>query len=309
MKLENKNGLSVTLTEQGGAIQSILIPDRDGKLGDIVLGYDDLNEYPGRSTFGAFCGRYANRLAGAQFTLNGTTYHVTKNEGENCLHGGRGFHLRPWKLEETGTGARLTIESPDGDEGFPGNFTGWVDVMLTDTNALVLDYGAKCDADTVVNLTNHSYFNLSGADTVLDQELRMDADSYLEVDRGIIPTGKLVDVTGTDFDFRVRRPIASGKYDHCFVLNAGTGAKIEAWDPKSGRGMRVYTDQPGVQLYLAMGIRNVPGKGGKVYVPHSGFCLETQAFPDAPNHPDFPSALLRAGEVWHSRTEFRFFAE
>lgn len=309
MTLTNKNGISVTLVEGGGAIQSIRIPDRSGAFADIELGYDDPAAYPGYSTFGAFCGRYANRLAGAQFTLNGETFHVTKNEGENCLHGGRGFHLRTWKLEKTETGARLSLESPDGDEGFPGDLKAWVDVTLTDDDALVLDYGAVCDKDTVINLTNHSYFNLSGADTVLAEELRIDADAYLEVGPGLIPTGRKIDVTGTEFDFRTRRPIKNGWYDHCFVLNGGSGAQMEAYDPVSGRGMRIETDQPGVQLYLAGGIRNVAGKGGKTYNPNSGFCLETQAFPDAPNHPDFPSAVLKAGETWHSRTVFRFFAE
>ena len=309
MTLTNKNGISVTLVEGGGAIQSIRIPDRNGVFADIELGYDDPAAYPGYSTFGAFCGRYANRLAGAQFTLNGETFHVTKNEGENCLHGGRGFHLRNWRLEKTGTGARLSLESPDGDEGFPGDLKAWVDVTLTDDDALVLDYGAVCDKDTVINLTNHSYFNLSGADTVLAEELRIDADSYLEVGPGLIPTGRKVDVSGTEFDFRTRRPIKNGWYDHCFVLNGGSGAQMEAYDPVSGRGMRIETDQPGVQLYLAGGIRNVAGKGGRVYNPNSGFCLETQAFPDAPNHPDFPSAVLKAGETWHSRTVFRFFTE
>lgn len=309
MKLTNKNGISMVLTEQAGAIQSLCIPDRNGIMGDIVLGYETLAEYPGRHTFGAFCGRYANRLAGAQFAINGETFRVTKNEGENCLHGGKGFHLRPWTLEKTATGARLTIVSPDGDEGFPGNFKAWVDVTLTDDDALVLDYNAECDKDTVVNLTNHSYFNLSGAENVLAQELMINADAYLEVDRYLIPTGKRVDVTGTEFDFRTRRPIRNGWYDHCFVLNGGEGAQIEAYDPLSGRGMRVETDLPGVQLYLAGGIRNAQGKDGKVYGPNSGFCLETQLFPDSPNHPDFPSALLRAGEKWHSRTVFRFFAE
>lgn len=308
IKLENKRGISVTLLEAAGAIQSILVPDRNGIPGDIVLGYDDPAEYPGRSSFGAFCGRFANRIAGGTFAIDGKRYEIMKNEGPNTLHGGHGYHLRDWTLEKTASGAALSIFDPDGTEGFPGNLRARVDVSLTDDNELILEYSAESDADTVVNLTNHSYFNLSGAETVLDQELYLNADSYLEVDRGLIPTGRKIDVTGTPFDFRTRRPIATGMYDHCFVLNGG-GVQAEAWDPVSGRGLRMETDQPGVQLYLGGGLRGVRGKGGRTYASFGGFCLETQAFPDAPNHPEFPSSLLRAGETFRSRTKFTFFAE
>ena len=308
LTLENANGCRVTLLETGGAIQSILVPDRQGKLGDIVLGFDDPAAYPGRGSIGAFVGRYANRIAGGSFPLNGRVYTVTRNEGKNTLHGEHGYHLRPWKLEKTERGAALSIFDPDGEEGFPGNVNVRVDVVLTDGNELILDYSAGTDADTVINLTNHSYFNLSGKEQILDQELYLNADSYLEVDEGLIPTGKRIDVSGTEFDFRTRRPIASGKYDHCFVLNP-TGIQAEAWDPVSGRGFRLETDQPALQLYCGGGLGGTHGKGGRVYQPFAGFCLETQHFPDAPNHPDFPGTVLRAGESFHSRTKFTFFAE
>ncbi len=308
LKLENSSGVSVTLLEMGGAIQSILAPDRNGQLADIVLGYDDEAEYPGFSCFGAFVGRYANRIGSASFPLNGKTYHITRNEGNNTLHGGRGYHLRPWRLEKTALGASLSLLDPDGEEGFPGTVKVRVDVSLTEENELTLEYTAETDADTVLNLTNHSYFNLSGEENVLNHELFLKADRYLEVDAGLIPTGRELDVGGTEFDFRTRRPIADGKYDHCFLL-ASDGVQAEVWDPKSGRGLRMETDQPAVQFYCGRGLGGVKGKGGRVYAPNAGFCLETQHYPDAPNHPDFPSTILRRGETFRSRTKYQFFVD
>ena len=308
LTLKNSHGYQVTLLETGGAIQSILIPDREGKPRDIVLGFDDPADYPGMGSIGAFVGRYANRIAGGSFELNGKTYHITRNEGKNTLHGGHGYHLRTWKLAPTERGAALTLFDPDGEEGFPGNVRVRVDVRLTEADELILDYTAETDADTVINLTNHSYFNLSGKEQMLDQELYLNADSYLEVDAGLIPTGRRIDVTGTEFDFRTRRPIASGKYDHCFVLNP-EGIQAEAWDPASGRGMRLTTDQPALQLYCGAGLGGTKGKGGRTYQPFAGFCLETQHFPDSPNHADFPGTVLRAGEVFKSTTKFSFFVK
>ena len=306
LTLENRNGIAVTLLEMGGAIQSILMPDRNGRREDIVLGYDDPKEYPGFSCFGAFVGRYANRIGNASFPLNGNEYHITRNEGKNSLHGGRGYHLRPWTLEKTPSGAAVTLLDPDGEEGFPGTVKVRVDVTLTEESELILDYTAGTDADTVINLTNHSYFNLSGEETGLGHELYLKADRYLEVDPGLIPTGRELQVAGTDFDFRQRRPIQSGKYDHCFLLEPG-GIQAEVWDPKSGRGLRMETDQPAVQFYCGIGLGGVRGKGGRVYAPNAGFCLETQHYPDAPNHPGFPSTVLRKGETFRSRTVYRFF--
>ncbi len=308
LTLENSHGYRVTLLETGGTIQSIVMPDRSGEPSDIVLGYDDPSSYPGVGSMGAFVGRYANRIGGGCFDLNGRTYAITKNEGNNTLHGGHGYHLRPWNLERTDSGASLCLFDPDGEDGFPGNMTVRVEVSLTDQDELIMDYTASTDADTIVNLTNHTYFNLSGGAQILDQELYLNADSYLEVDRGLIPTGRRIDVTGTDFDFRSRRPIASGKYDHCFILNP-QGIQAEAWDPKSGRGFRLETDQPALQLYCGAGMGGVKGKGGKVYQPFAGFCLETQHFPDSPHHDGFPSTILRAGEKFRSRTKLSFFVE
>ncbi len=257
LKLENGNGISVTLIETGGAIQSILMPDRQGRLEDVVLGYDSEGEYPGYSCFGAFVGRYANRIGGACFSLGGKSYSLTANEGLNTLHGGRGYHLRHWQLEQTAEGALLRISDPDGEEGFPGNLELSVEVTLTEENELRFRYHAICDTDTVVNFTNHSYFNLSGKGTILRHELRLDSDRYLEVGRDLIPTGKLVDVSGTDFDFRSLRPVASGKYDHCFLLSGGEEEKAELWDPDSGRGFTMKTTEPSVQLYCGGGLGGV----------------------------------------------------
>lgn len=309
LTLQNRQGMKVTLTETGGAIQSILVPDRCGRPGDVVLGCDTDEGYPAPGCLGAMVGRYANRLKGAAFPLNGRVYSVTRNEGNNCLHGGKGFHMRRWDAAYADGGILLSLFSPDGEEGFPGNLRVSVEVRLSEDNALTLHYRAESDADTVLNLTNHSYFNLAGSGTILDQELMLASDAYLEVDRQLIPTGTVVDVDGTDFDFRTRRPIASGKYDHCFLLRSGDGVKAEAWDPVSGRGMRMYTDQPSVQLYCGMGLKGVKGKAGAVYPAFGGFCLETQHYPDSPNHPEFPSTVLRAGEKWESVTTFAFFAE
>ena len=307
--LENDRGMKVTLVETGGAIQSILVPDREGKLGDVVLGCDTEAGYPAPGCLGAMVGRFANRISGAAFPLNGRTYTVTRNEGENCLHGGKGYHMRRWNAEYMDGGVLLSLDSPDGDEGFPGNLKVSVEVRLSRENALTLHYRAETDADTILNLTNHSYFNLAGTGTILDQELMLASDAYLEVDRHLIPTGNMINVEGTDFDFRIRRPICSGKYDHCFLLRSGDGIKAEAWDPVSGRGLRMYTDQPAVQLYCGMGLRGVKGKAGTEYPAFGGFCLETQHYPDSPNHPEFPSTVLKAGEKWESVTIYKFFTE
>ena len=275
---------------------------------EIVRGSVVVCHYPGRGSIGAFVGRYANRICGGSFRLNGKTYQVTQNEGKNTLHGGRGYHLRTWKLERTDRGAALSLFDPDGEEGFPGNVNVRIDVSLTDRDELIFDYTATTDADTVINLTNHSYFNLSGKEQILDQELYLNSDSYLEVDSGLIPTGKRIDVSGTEFDFRTRRPITSGQYDHCFILNPGE-VQADAWDPASGRGMRMTTDQPTVQLYCGGGLGGTKGKQGRIYKPFAGFCLETQHYPDSPNHEDFPSTILRAGEVFHTITKYAFYVE
>lgn len=307
--LKNSSGASVTLLETGGAIQSVMMPDRNGVLGDVVLGCDDESSYPVPGCLGAMVGRFGNRIGGAAFTLNGEEYHITRNEGANTLHGGRGYHMRKWNIAQDGQSALLTLTDPDGSEGFPGTVEVKVRVTLTDENELILEYEAVSDRDTVINLTNHSYFNLAGTGTILDHELRFASDAYLEVDKALIPTGKIVDVTGTDFDFRKKRPIANGFYDHCFLLRDGDGVKADVYEKSSGRGMRMYTDQPSVQFYCGGGLRGVTGRNGVKYPAFGGFCLETQHYPDAPNHPEFPSTLLKAGERFTTRTVYAFYAE
>lgn len=307
--LKNTNGASVSLLETGGAIQSIMMPDRNGVLGDVVLGCDRESGYPAPGCLGAMVGRFANRIAGAAFSVNGTRYQITRNEGANTLHGGKGYHMRRWTLEADGQSAVLTLSDPDGSEGFPGAVEVTVRVTLTEKNEVILEYEAVSDQDTVINLTNHSYFNLAGTGTILDEELFLASDAYLEVDKALIPTGTIVNVADTAFDFRRRRPIANGYYDHCFILREGDGVKAEAYDSVSGRGMKMYTDQPAVQLYCGVGLRGVKGKNGVVYPAYGGFCLETQHYPDAPNHPEFPSTLLRAGERFTTKTTYAFYAE
>lgn len=308
--LKNKRGISVELMEYGAVIRSLTVPDRGGVFEDIVLGFDSEEGYVSDgSCIGATIGRYANRIANASFTLNGRTCNLPKNEGENCLHSGFGFHKKRWSGAYTQSGVELTLISPDGDQGFPGNMTVRLHVSLDDSDRLILDYTAVSDKDTVVNLTNHSYFNLAGRGTVLDTELFIAADAYLPVGAGLLPTGEQAPVAGTDYDFRTRRPIKNWFYDNCYILRGGDGVKAEAYDPVSGRGMRMYTDMPAVQLYCSAWLGEAEGKGGRRFGKNSGFCLETQYFPDSPNHPEFPSTLLKAGEVFKSRTVFEFYTD
>ncbi len=306
--LKNKNGLSLEMLEYGAVLRSLIVPDRNGEPGDIVLGYDGEAGYRNdRACMGATIGRYANRIANASFELNGVTYTLPRNEGNNCLHGGEGFHKRKWTGSMTEKGIRMSLVSPDGDQGFPGTLKVDLDVTLDDSNRLTLDYTAVSDADTVINLTNHSYFNLACGGTVETTELYLASDEYLPTGPGLIPQGEPKSVEGSEYDFRARRPIREPIYDNCFVLRPGDGVKAEAYDPLSGRGMRMYTDMPAVQLYSAVWLGGTEGKNGSRYGRGSAFCLETQFYPDAPNRPDFPSALLKAGEVFSSRTVFEFF--
>ena len=308
--LKNNKGMAVTLIEYGAIIQSVMVPDRNGILGDVVLGCDrEEDYYTDRGSLGATVGRFANRISGAAFTLNGQEYKLPANEGKNCLHGGNGFQKKKWQCMKSDTGLVMTIESPDGEEGFPGNLKVELKYTLSDDNELILDYTAVSDKDTVINLTNHTYFNLAGEGSILGQELMLDSDYYLQVDKALIPTGELISVEGTDYDFRKLRPIKEGYYDTCFALKSGEGVKAEAYDPISGRGMYMYTDLPGVQLYCAAWLGGTKGRGGKVYNKHEAFCLETQFYPDSPNKPRFPSCVLKAGEIFKSRTVYQFFAK
>ena len=325
--LTNKNGLEARIATYGGVLVSLKTPDRQGAMADVVLGFDSLDGYLERSPyFGALIGRYGNRIAKARFVLNGAEYRLAKNNGENSLHGGaRGFDKRVWIPRETPDGAlELSYLSPDGEDGYPGNLKVTVTYRLTDANELKIDYSATTDKDTVVNLTNHSYFNLKGAGSgdVLDHRVTLNADRFTPIDAGLIPTGELAPVAGTPFDFRHPAAIGAriaqddpqlklGKgYDHNWVLNRGNdaltlAARVE--EPASGRVLEVRTTEPAIQFYSGNFLDgSVRGKGGKAYGLRSGFCLETQHYPDSPNQPQFPSTVLKAGQTFHSTTVFRF---
>lgn len=324
--LANKNGLEARITNYGGIIVSLKVPDKAGKLGDVVLGFDTLAEYEAKNPFfGCITGRYANRIGNATFKLDGKEFKVTANSGKNHIHGGKfGFDKKLWKAAEikrdNGVGVELTYRSADGEEGFPGTLDSKVTYLLTDDNAFTIDYSATTDAPTVVNLTNHSYFNLAGEGSgdVLGHELTIPAEKFTPTDDELITTGELVSLIGTPLDFtkphligeRIGadfKPLIQGKgYDHNFVLD-GTGMKLAARvrDPKSGRVMEVRTTEPGVQLYTA-NHTDVTGKRGHAYKSRSALCLETQHFPDAPNKPSFASCALRPGDTYRHTTEFKF---
>jgi aldose 1-epimerase len=326
-----KNGdLTVKVITFGAIITEIHMPDRNGKIGDVTLGFDDLKGYlAGHPFFGAIAGRVANRIAKGHFTLDGKEYNLAKNNGPNTLHGGvKGFDKVVWKAEQIdspeGPAVRLTHVSPDGDEGFPGNLTTVLTYTVTAKGELKIDYKATTDKTTIVNLTQHSYFNLAGpeAGDILGHELTLGADKYTPADDTLIPTGVLATVTGTPLDFTKATWIGKNindikadpvGYDHNFVLNGGSekvpfAAKVR--DPKSGRIMEVFTTEPGVQLYTGNFLDgSLKGKGGIAYKKHQGFCLETQHFPDSINHPNFPSVVLEPGKTYTQTTIYKFSHE
>ena len=329
--LVNAQGMTARITPYGGTVVSLTAPDRDGEMGDVVLGFDTLEAYPERSPFfGCLVGRYANRLAHAAFTLEDAKIQLEKNDGENALHGGReGFDKRVWNAvaRETthGPALELSLVSPNGDQGYPGSLSVNVVYTLTDDGALRLDYTAWTDKTTVVNLTNHSYFNLSAgaAPTVLDHELMLNADAFTPVDETLIPTGEVRPVAGTPLDFSESTPIGAridaddvqlaygGGYDHNWVINGQPGTlrlAARVTEPLSGRVMEVLTTEPGVQVYTANMMPPIEGKGGAVYQRRGAICLETQHFPDSPNKPEFPTTVLRPGETFRSTTIYRFTA-
>lgn len=309
----------------GATVISLSTPDRNHHSADIVLGYDALGGYLSKSDpyFGAIIGRYANRIGGAKFVLDGKTYHVPQNDGPNSLHGGtRGFDKVVWSGKPLPDGVEFKYISKGGDQGYPGTLTATVRYMLKN-HVLRIEYTATTDQETVVNLTNHSYFNLSGAADIRSHELKLNASRYTPVDATLIPTGELATVEGTPFDFRRATAIGQrinadneqlrrGKgYDHNWVLDsAGKFAQAaEVFDPATGRVLQVWTDQPGIQFYSGNFLDGtIKGKGEKVYGHRSGFCLETQHFPDSPNHPNFPTTELKPGQKYHTVTEFHFSA-
>jgi aldose 1-epimerase len=323
----NANKLVLKMIDYGAIVVALETPDKNGKLANINLGFDKLDGYLERHPyFGSTVGRYCNRIAKGRFTLDGKEYTLAVNNSPNHLHGGeKGFDKQMWKAVEVKTpdavGVKFTRRSPDGEEGYPGNLDVTVTYTLTNANELKIEFSAKTDKPTPVNLTNHNYWNLAGAGSgsILDQELTLQADKYLPVDAGLIPTGELADVKGTPLDFtrahRIGERIKEIKadpvgYDHCFVLRSSDGSlalAARAKDPKSGRVMEIRTTQPGIQFYSGNFLDGKPANGN--YKQYEGFCLETQHYPDSPNQPKFPTTILKPGETFSQTTVHRFSAE
>lgn len=336
--LTNRNGMSVDIITFGARVQAIELPDKNGKVADIALGFDDVQGYIDHADtyFGATIGRYGNRIAGGQFSLDGKSYQLPQNDGSNTLHGGtEGFDEKLWAASpiesDQAVGVELTHVSPDGDMGFPGELAVTVRYTLDNDNDLRIHYSAVADQDTVINLTNHTYFNLAGAGngTILDQVAMINADRFTPVDETLIPTGKRADVADTPMDFRT--PTAIGKniradnqqldyaepkqggYDFNWVLNTQGNVNdlaVRVSDPQSGRTVEMYTTEPGVQFYTSNFLDgSFTGKGGATYAHWGGFTLEAQHYPDSPNQPDFPSTLLEAGEKYSQTTVYKFLPE
>jgi len=326
--LTNANGLRARITNYGAILVSLEVPDKGGKLADVTLGYDTLDGYIKKSAFfGATVGRYANRIGKAKFVLDGVEYKLAANNGENHLHGGsKGFDKVVWDASEVraedGVGVGMVYMSKDGEEGYPGNLACVVTYTLTKNDELKISYEALTDKATVVNLTNHSYWNLAGqgSEDILGHEVMLAADKYTVVDKGLIPTGEIRSVKDSPLDFTKAMTIGSrikqvdiGGYDHNYVLNSGGGTPAlcaRVYEPSSGRVMEIYTAEPGVQFYTGNFLDgSITGKGGKAYKKHYGFCLETQHFPDSPNKPDFPSVVLNAGEKYTTVTIHKFYTK
>lgn len=328
--LANDRGVTLSFTNYGGIITTLVTPDRQGEPGDIVLGFDELGQYVEQSPFfGCLVGRFANRIAQGKFALNGKTYELARNNGVNHLHGGtQGFDKVLWAAEPYAdpgeVGVKLRYTSADGEEGYPGKLSVTVTYALEDDNRFRIDYVATTDQPTILNLTNHTYFNLAGEGDILDHMLTLDADAYTPTDAGSIPTGEIAPVAGTPLDFRTPTPIGArieqddtqlryGQgYDHNYVVNGTPGELRRAArvvEPTSGRTLEVHTTQPGVQFYSGNLLPELSGKGGQHYQRRDGFCLETQHFPDAPNQPQFASVVLNPGETYHETTVWVFGTE
>ena len=321
--LTNDNGLTVKITNYGGIVTSMLVPDKMGNYEDVVLGFDNLQNYlDGHPYFGSLIGRYANRIAKGMFELKGVLYYLAANNGENHLHGGnRGFDKVVWDsepfVEENEVGLNLSYLSKDMEEGYPGNLNVKVTYRLTNENQLIIDYFAETDKACPVNLTHHSYFNLTaGKENILNHKVMINANSYVGIDNNLIPTGQIRDLIGTEMDFTLPKIIGSridmvdGGYDHCYIINKNPDdmsliARVH--EETSGRIMEVYSTEPGVQFYSGNFLDgSIKGKNGIVYDKHFGFCLETQHFPDSPNQKDFPSTILYPGESYAYSTIYEF---
>ena len=329
--LRNANGVETTITNYGGIVVSLKVPDRAKKFDDVVLGFSDLEPYTKQGPyFGALIGRYGNRIARGRFKLNGVEYKLAVNNGENHLHGGiKGFDKVVWTGREMNTKAGpavvLTYLSKDGEEGYPGNLRVRVVYTLTNKDELKIDYSATTDKDTVINLTHHSYFNLRGEGNgdILEHLVKINADRFVPIDAGSIPLGELSKVAGTPFDFLKSTAIGArinddneqlkngSGYDHTFVINGRPGTlrlAATAYEPSTGRTMEVWTTEPGMQFYTGNFLDGLTGKSGKPYPRRSGFCFETQHYPDSPNQPSFPTTTLRRGRTYTSTTIYRFNA-
>lgn len=321
--LRNTNGIEVKITNYGGIVHSIMVPDKDGQFEDILLGYNDLHGYLRKENpyFGCIVGRFANRISRGKFILEGIEYQLAKNTGQNHLHGGiKGFDKVVWNAREIAgenyTGLELSYLSPDGDEAYPGNLSISVNYLLTNHNELKIRYSAITDKATPINLTNHCYFNLcgNGMQNILEHELRIESESITEINDEMIPTGKFIKVEGTPYDFRQMKTIGkdihltSVGYDHNFVLSGNGLRKVaEVFESKSNRRMIVYTTSPGMQLYTGNFLdNNIIGKQNRKYNKYDGFCFETQYFPDSPNQPNFPSSILYPGEKFEHETIYQF---
>ena len=322
--LRNKSGMAVEISNYGATLVSIHVPDKDGNDGNVLLGYDDIKGYyNGKSYFGCVVGRFANRIANATFKLDGKEYHLPQNDGLNSLHGGvNSIDKQVWDARIMNDAIRLTTVMKDGENGYPGNVKLTVVYSLRSDNSLVIDYSASTDKTTVLNISNHAYFNLSGdpSKTIMDHEIKINADAFTPVDSTLIPTGEIKKVSGTAFDFLSFKKIGQdidqpdqqliyGKgYDHNFVLNTRDGKSpvVEVVEKISGRKMEVFTNQPGVQFYTGNFLNGSEKGRGLSFEHRTGFCLETQQFPDAPNQSNFPSTVLKPGEVWKSQTTYKF---
>jgi aldose 1-epimerase len=318
----NANGVKMKIINYGATIVSVVVPDRDGNMADVVLGFDDMAGYQseGNAYFGACCGRCANRISGGKFMLDGVEYSLATNNGPNALHGGRvGFDKKIWNVEIIGDAVKMSLVSPDGEEGYPGTLKVEVTYRLSNDNELRIDYAAETDKKTVLNLTNHSYFNLAGGGLHYDHLMQINADRYTVVDDTAIPTGEVRVVGGTEMDFCTPKPIGARidetyeGYDHNYCINHVSEGDLtlaaKVVEPKSGRTLECLTTEPGVHFYAGNFLGSVVGKGGMVYNHREGFCLETEHYPDSPNHPEFPSTELAPGDTYTQTCIYKFGVE